>query len=156
MKKIIKKISFVLILLVIIILVSGCLPDIEPVNQNQNQNQNKNEPVNLNTATINPSEATWQYSQSPTVQLGVRDKMGDLGSYTAVFVVTDPEGTEHRLKKDITGDDFGYVIFPDDFSVNAGEGEYVWKATVEDFVVNEGKFEYGTIVNYCDQVTVIE
>src|ERR1044072_5349283 len=59
----------------------------------------------------------WQWSEAPSVRLGVRDKKHDLHGYEGDFVVTAVRtGKQGRTKVKVEGDHFGYVNFPDDFA----------------------------------------
>ena len=61
--------------------------------------------------------AHWQWSESPSVRLGIRDKYADLGGYEATFVVTAARtGKRWERKVRVEGDNFGYLNFPDDFA----------------------------------------
>ncbi len=87
---------------------------------------------------VNPS---WQGSVSPCVRLGVRDKFGELGSYTAVFAVTAPDGRVYNATKNVKGNDFGYVLFPEDFGASwSRPGAYSYSCKVNGSVSYQGKF----------------
>ncbi|MHB9106925.1 MAG: hypothetical protein ACYDCO_07710 [Armatimonadota bacterium] len=88
------------------------------------------------------TEVTWQSSQSPQVQLGVRDKFGEMGGYTADFVVIGPKKAKYHEYKKVGGDDWGYIIFPRDFEVWGEPGKYTWKCLVNGKPVVEGKFRF--------------
>src|SRR5579871_2913949 len=62
-----------------------------------------------------PGAPTWQLSEAPAVQLGVRDKFGDLGGYQAQFTVTGPDKKRHQKSIQVKGDSWGMVNYPDDF-----------------------------------------
>jgi hypothetical protein len=86
---------------------------------------------------------TWQYEMSSDVELGIRDKLGDLGRYTAVFVVTAPDGEQHKATRQVVESDMGYILFPDDFKTDWDrDGKYKWQCRVDGKVVSEGAFEY--------------
>lgn len=57
---------------------------------------------------------TWQTSQSPSVQLGVRNKMGT-HKYTAVWIVSGADGSRYEVRGMVKGDDWGDVFFPYSF-----------------------------------------
>ena len=104
------------------------------------------------SAQISQSDAEWQYSQSISVRLGIRDKYGDLGSYKALFVVTDPDGERYKAEKDVSGKAWGDVYFPGDFIYEkpgkyswkpyGRPGKYSWKCIVGERTVASGRFEY--------------
>lgn len=108
------------------------------------------------------SDASWQYSQSISVRLSVRDKYGDLGSYKALFVVTDPDGERYKAEKDVSGKAWGDVYFPDDFSYekpgkyswkpSGRPGRYSWKGIVNGRTVASGRFEYK---GFADQARIL-
>jgi hypothetical protein len=103
-------------------------------------------------ATSAASEPIWQLSQAPVAKLGVRDKYGSLGGYTAVWIVSAPDGAQYQAKKTVVGDDNGYVFFPDDFPTYSKVGRYSWKYFVNGHEVVHGSFEFG---QYGLQLTVI-
>src|ERR1051326_5471592 len=88
------------------------------------------------------SRATWQQSESISVELGVRDKNNELGSFMSLFTVTDPDGSEHSARARVRNGDFSYVTFPSDFDTYEKEGRYSWKCMVASNAVAEGAFEY--------------
>ena len=90
------------------------------------------------------SDITWQSSMSVSVQIGVRDKYGELESYKARFVVTGPDGEQYKAEKDVSGDEWGFCYFPDDFETYAKPGKYSWECIVGGEVVINGHFEYIT------------
>ena len=62
-------------------------------------------------------QVQWQWSESPSVRVGVRDKNDDLHGYEAIFVVTAARtGKQWRQAVKVEGDNFGYLNFPDDFA----------------------------------------
>ncbi|KAA9339069.1 hypothetical protein F0P96_00060 [Hymenobacter busanensis] len=110
---------------------------------------------------------TWLVSTDPYVKLGVMDKFGQLGAYTAKFVVTNQNtGKEYSLVKEVEKGQNGVdVIFPtpateaEYFKTESGEagraqpGRYVWQCQVAGKKVVGGRFE---IPNVANDVTVIE
>lgn len=117
-----------------------------------------------------PSEAhaqTWMVSTDPYLKLGVMDKFGQLGGYTAKFVVINQTtGKEYILVKQVTGGQNGVdVIFPsepseaDYFKTQTGEaaraqpGRYSWECQVSGKKVVGGKFSLPETTN---DVSVIE
>lgn len=93
----------------------------------------------------------WQTSERPSVKLSVRDKGGDLGSYTATFVVTEhPSGKKFDKTISVEGDRFGSVTFPEDFAdfSNSYRGKtYTWTCSVGGKVVLKGRFILGTTLD---------
>jgi hypothetical protein len=117
-----------------------------------------------------PSEAkaqTWMVSTDAYLKLGVMDKFGQLGGYSAKFIVTnETNGKAYILVKQVTGGQNGVdVIFPsepsepDYFRTESGEaarslpGRYVWECQVSGKRVVSGKFILPETTN---DVTVIE
>jgi hypothetical protein len=90
------------------------------------------------------SNVTWQQSKETTIKLGVRDKNGTLGSYTAVFVVTGPDKKKYTTSRKVNGDDFEYVTFPGDFSESlpTAGGLYTVECSVKGQVVTRDKFRW--------------
>jgi hypothetical protein len=84
----------------------------------------------------------WQWSEAPSVRIGVRDKNDDLHGYEAAFVVTS-ERTGKRWQKN----NFGYLHFPDDFAAfdwATHATRFDWACTVGGKVVVKGKFVLAT------------
>ena len=90
----------------------------------------------------------WQWSEAPSVRLGVRDKNDDLKGFEANFVVTAARtGKQWRKTVKVEGDHFGYVNFPDDFAAfdwAAHATRFDWACTVNGKVVVKGKFVMAT------------
>ena len=93
-------------------------------------------------------QVQWQWSEAPSVRIGVRDKNDDLHGYEAAFVVTS-ERTGKRWQKKIRveGDNFGYLNFPDDFAAfdwATHAPRFNWTCAVGGKVVVKGKFMLAT------------
>ena len=90
----------------------------------------------------------WQWSESPSVRVGVRDKNDDLHGYEATFVVTAARtGKQWRQTVKVEGDNFGYLNFPDDFAAfdwATHAPRFNWTCTVGGKVVVKGKFMLAT------------
>ena len=86
----------------------------------------------------------WQWSEAPSIRLGVRDKNDDLHGYEATFVVTaERTGKRWEQKLRVEGDNFGYLNFPDDFAAfdwATHATRFKWAATVGGRVVVHGRF----------------
>lgn len=99
-------------------------------------------------------QVIWQESQTPCVQLAVRDKQGTLGTYTATFRVSAPDGLEYVATKTVAGQDWGKAYFPSDFVHREKNGrwweawitpgKYSWVGIVNGKEVISGKFEVST------------
>jgi len=76
--------------------------------------------------------------------LGVRDKNGASGSFTAEFVVTAADGKSAKVRKNGRGSEWCEVNFPDDFNWPAtnATGNFSYKILVNGKVVGVGTFEY--------------
>ncbi|RYU79449.1 hypothetical protein [Hymenobacter persicinus] len=110
---------------------------------------------------------TWLVSTDAYIRLGVMDKFGQLGNYSARFVVTNQtNGKEYILVKEIEKGQNGIdVIFPslaseaDYFKSESGEaangvpGRYVWECQVGGKKVVGGRFTFPEVAN---DVTVID
>ncbi|WP_345072111.1 hypothetical protein [Hymenobacter fastidiosus] len=110
---------------------------------------------------------TWLVSTDAYIRLGVMDKFGQLGSYTARFVVTNQNnGKSYILVKEIEKGQNGVdVVFPslasdaDYFKSEAGEaatgtpGRYVWECLVAGKKAVGGRFTFPEVGN---DVTVID
>jgi hypothetical protein len=90
----------------------------------------------------------WQWSEAPSVRLGVRDKNDDLKGFEADFVVTAARtGKRWRKTVKVEGDHFGYVNFPDDFAAfdwATHAARFDWTCAVGGKVVVKGKFVMAT------------
>ncbi len=90
----------------------------------------------------------WQWSEAPSVRLGVRDKNDDLKGFEANFVVTAARtGRQWRKTVKVEGDNFGYVNFPDDFAAfdwAAHATRFDWACAVGGRTVVKGKFVMAT------------
>jgi hypothetical protein len=90
----------------------------------------------------------WQWSESPSVRIGVRDKNDDLHGYEATFVVTAARtGKQWRQTVKVEGDNFGYLNFPDEFAAfdwATHAPRFNWTCTVNGKVVVKGKFMLAT------------
>ena len=90
----------------------------------------------------------WQWSESPSVRIGVRDKNDDLHGYEATFVVTaERTGKRWERKLRVEGDNFGYLHFPNDFAAfdwATHATRFKWTCTVGGKVVVKGRFALAT------------
>jgi hypothetical protein len=90
----------------------------------------------------------WQWSESASVRIGVRDKNDDLRGYEATFVVTaERTGKRWERKIKVEGDNFGYLHFPDDFAAfdwATNATRFNWTCTVGGRVVVRGRFVLAT------------
>ena len=59
------------------------------------------------------------YTASGSIKIGVRDKFGAMGGYSATFVVTAPNSRAYKELVKVSGDDWGYATFPDDFNASS-------------------------------------
>lgn len=110
---------------------------------------------------------TWMVSTDAYIKMGVMDKFGQLGNYSAKFVVTNQEtGKAYILVKQVGDGHNGVdVIFPSEasepeyFKTESGEaansqpGRYTWECQVGGKRVVGGRFEFPVTTN---DVTVIE
>lgn len=90
----------------------------------------------------------WQWSEAPSVRIGVRDKNDDLHGYEATFVVTaERTGKRWEQKVRVEGDNFGYLNFPNDFAAfdwATHATRFKWTCTVGGKVVVKGRFVLAT------------
>ena len=93
-------------------------------------------------------QVQWQWSEAPSVRLGVRDKNDDLHGFEATFVVTSERtGKRWRAQVKVEGDNFGYVNFPEDFAAYdwaTNATRFNWTCTVRGRVVVKGRFVLAT------------
>lgn len=111
---------------------------------------------------------TWMVSTDAYIKLGVMDKFGQLGAYSAKFIVTNQTtGKEFTLSKEVAVGKNGVdVIFPsepsepDYFKTAAGEaaraqpGRYTWECQVGGKKVVGGRFVLPEVANDVTTVTV--
>ncbi|MBC6988515.1 hypothetical protein [Hymenobacter sp. BT491] len=110
---------------------------------------------------------TWMVSTDVYAKIGVMDKFGQLGAYTAKFIVTDQSsGKTYTLVKEVTKGQNGVdVLFPseaseaDYFKTERGEAAkfvpnaFVWECQVGGKKVVGGRFTFSETGN---DVTVID
>ena len=109
---------------------------------------------------------TWLVSTDAYIKLGVMDKFGQLGSYSAKFIVINQTtGKEYVLSKQVDKGQNGVdVVFPsepsdpDYFQTDSGEaakaqpGRYTWECHVGGKKVVGGRFTFPEVAN---DVTVL-
>lgn len=115
-------------------------------------------------ALFSPSQAraqTWLVSTESFAKLGVVDKFGQLGAYSAKFVVTSQRtGKSYSLVKEIEKGQNGIdVVYPslateaDYFKASSGEagtaapGTYTWECQVNGKKVVGGSFSFSEVAN---------
>lgn len=104
---------------------------------------------------------TWLVSTDAYMKLGVMDKFGQLGAFSAKFVVVNQAtGKEYVLVKQVPAGQHGVdVIFPseptdaDYFKSETGEaaraqpGRYTWECQVAGKKVVGGRFNFSEVAN---------
>jgi hypothetical protein len=90
---------------------------------------------------------SWQTSVNDSergvVILGIRDKWGTLGSFTALYVVTAPSKKKFRARTTTTQDDWAYISFPDDFDGNPlASGTYTVVFYANGVIIGRDKFKF--------------
>ncbi|WP_152559746.1 hypothetical protein [Hymenobacter sp. IS2118] len=109
---------------------------------------------------------TWMVSTTAQIKIGILDKYGQLGPYTATFIVhNERTGKDYMLVKELTKGQTGIdVLFPTDpsdpdyFKGEAGEaasatpGRYTWECQVKGVKAVGGRFVFPEVAN---DVTVI-
>ena len=109
---------------------------------------------------------TWMVSTTAQIKLGVLDKYGQLGPYTAIFVVhSEKTGKDYLLVKELAKGQTGVdVLFPTDpsdpeyFKAESGEaasaipGRYTWECRVKGVKAVGGRF---TLPEVANDVTII-
>jgi hypothetical protein len=110
---------------------------------------------------------TWMVSTTAQIKLGILDKYGQLGPYTATFVVhSEKTGKDYFLVKELTQNQTGVdVLFPTEptdpqyFKTETGEaaaatpGRYTWECRVKGVRAVSGRFIFPEVGN---DVTVIK
>ncbi|WP_046244682.1 hypothetical protein [Hymenobacter terrenus] len=109
---------------------------------------------------------TWMVSTTAQIKLGILDKYGQLGPYTATFVVhNERTGKDYFLVKELKQKETGVdVLFPtepsdpDFFKTEKGEaavatpGRYTWECRVKGVKAVSGHFVFPEVGN---DVTII-
>ena len=109
---------------------------------------------------------TWMVSTTTHAKLGILDKYGQLGAYTATFVVhSERTGKDYFLVKELAPGQPGIdVLFPTDpsdptyFKAESGEaaaagpGRYTWECRVKGVRAVGGRFELSEASN---DITVV-
>jgi hypothetical protein len=110
---------------------------------------------------------TWMVSTTAQIKLGILDKYGQLGPYTATFVVhSEKTGKDYILVKELTQNQTGVdVLFPTEpsdpqyFKTETGEaasatpGRYTWECRVKGVKAVSGRFVFPEVGN---DVTIIK
>ncbi len=118
-------------------------------------------------STAGARAQTWMVSTTAQIKLGVLDKFGQLGPYTATFVVhNEKTGKDYLLVKELEKGQSGIdVLFPtepsepDYFKTEGGEaakavpGRYTWECLVGGKKAVGGRFTFPETAN---DVTVIK
>jgi hypothetical protein len=109
---------------------------------------------------------TWMVSTNAQIKLGILDKYGQLGPYTATFIVhSEKTGKDYFLTKELAKGQTGVdVLFPTDpsdpqyFKAETGEaasptpGRYTWECRVKGVKAVSGRFTFPEVAN---DVTVV-
>ncbi|MDB5271140.1 MAG: hypothetical protein JWP58_4180 [Hymenobacter sp.] len=109
---------------------------------------------------------TWMVSTTAQIKLGILDKYGQLGPYTATFVVhSEKTGKDYLLVKELAKGQTGIdVLFPTDpsdpeyFKTESGEasnaspGRYTWECRVKGVKAVGGRFVFPEVGN---DVTIV-
>lgn len=109
---------------------------------------------------------TWMVSTTAQIKLGILDKYGQLGPYTATFIVhSEKTGKDYYLTKELSKNQTGVdVLFPTDpsdpqyFKAETGEaatatpGRYTWECRVKGAKAVGGRFTFPEVAN---DVTII-
>ena len=109
---------------------------------------------------------TWMVSTTAQIKMGVLDKYGQLGPYSATFVVhNERTNKDYFLLKEVSRGQLGVdVLFPTDpsdpdyFKADTGEaavattGRYTWECRVKGARVVSGRFTFPEVGN---DVTVV-
>ena len=109
---------------------------------------------------------TWMVSTTAQIKLGILDKYGQIGPYTATFVVhNERNGKDYLMVKELVKGQTGVdVLFPTDASdpnyfktevgeaANATPGRYTWECRVKGVKAVGGRFVFPEVGN---DVTVI-
>lgn len=117
--------------------------------------------------TAKAQAQTWMVSTTSQVKIGILDKYGSLGQYTATFVVHEEKsGKDYMLTKEVPKGESGVdVLFPTEasesnyFKTAAGAGAvgmagaYTWECRVNGKRAVGGRFTFPEVSN---DVTVID
>jgi hypothetical protein len=96
------------------------------------------------TEEVLAEKPEWQITAEAVPLLGLRDKWGASGSFTADFVVTAADGKIARVRKTGRRNDWCQVRFPYDFKGPAAgaNGNFSYKIIGNGKVIAIGTFEY--------------
>jgi hypothetical protein len=108
----------------------------------------------LNCCPCLAQQPSWQLSEEINITLGVRDKFDTLKTYEGRFVVEGPKSKTWQKTIIVTGSDWGYVKFPEDFGDYPQEGLYRWHCVVKGRIVISGQFEYHWIDGHIQRVSM--
>ncbi|HUJ69910.1 MAG TPA: hypothetical protein VLW86_10330 [Syntrophorhabdales bacterium] len=89
----------------------------------------------------------WQYgvdSGQGAVKLFIRDKLGQVGDYRALFVVIAPDRREYSAEKNGSLSAEVAASFPSDFGGAWKQGVYAWRCTIGGRTIAQGSFQYCT------------
>jgi len=87
----------------------------------------------------------WQYgvdSGHGTVKLFIRDKLGQVGDYRALFVVTAPDRRDYSSEKNGSLTAEVAASFPGDFGAAWTQGVYAWRCMIDGRTIAQGTFQY--------------
>ncbi len=110
---------------------------------------------------------TWMVSTTAQIKLGILDKYGQIGPYTATFVVhNEKTGKDYFLVKELAKNQSGVdVLFPTDPSdpqyfktendeaAVATPGRYTWECRVKGVRAVSGRFVFPEVAN---DVTIVK
>ncbi len=85
-------------------------------------------------------------SPGDSVQIGLRDKFGDTDDYDVTATVLMPDGSVAQADTTLTGTDWAYLQFPDDFDSGSTYlgGAYTILWTIDDSLVACDGFAVGS------------
>ena len=89
----------------------------------------------------------WQYgvdSGHGAVKLFIRDKLGQVGDYRALFVVTAPDRRDYSSEKNGSLTAEVTTSFPADFGAAWMQGVYAWRCMIGGRTIAQGTFQYCT------------
>jgi hypothetical protein len=83
----------------------------------------------------------WQSSQHHQIELSIRD-MNPSGLYEVTFFVVEPGGETTSVRRQVSGDVWGAVTYPNDFATVLRPGAYSWYGCVNGVKAVGGRFTF--------------
>lgn len=87
------------------------------------------------------ANSVWQQSESHSIQLGIRNKYGDIRKYQVNFIV-EGNNKKYNVIREVEGDQWSFVNFPGDFKVEGIPNKYKWYGYIGKKLIAQGAFDW--------------